>query len=50
MNHKLGHDEHRQREQKPSVRLDVVQEWDPDRAANGVRFENRQQQERQPRD
>jgi hypothetical protein len=49
MNHKLGHDEHQQGNQESNVRLDVMQERDPEDSAKGVALDHRQYQERQPR-
>ena len=50
MHDQLGGDQDRQRDEETDVRLDVVEERDPDRAARAHARERRQQQQRQPGD
>ena len=50
MHHQLGDDQDGQRDQEADVRLDVVEERNPYRAAQRMARERRQQQQRQPCD
>jgi hypothetical protein len=50
MDYNLGNDEHGERDQESSTRLDVVQERDLDDSAPGVPLKRGQQQERKPCD
>jgi len=50
MHHQFGGDEYRQCNQESDVRLNVVQEGDLDGATQGVSLDQRQKEERQPRE
>jgi hypothetical protein len=50
MHDQLRDDQHRQRQQEPGVRFDVLQEGNTDRAAPEVPAQGREDQQREPRE